>query len=42
MITRLPAAQKFSFFLLSIILVFYVLITARMFLYPPALGVLTG
>ena len=40
MITRLPSAQKFSFFLLSIILVFYVLITARMFLYPIALGVL--
>ncbi len=40
MITRLPSTQKFSFFLLSIILVFYVLITARMFLYPIALGVL--
>jgi predicted PurR-regulated permease PerM len=40
MINRLPSAQKFSFFLLSIILVFYVLITARLFLYPLALGVL--
>ena len=40
MITKLPTAQKFSFFLLSIILVFYVLITARMFLYPLALAVL--
>jgi predicted PurR-regulated permease PerM len=40
MITKLPTAQKFSFFLLSIILVFYVLITARLFLYPIALGVL--
>jgi len=40
MITRLPSAQKFSFFLLSIILVFYVLITAKLFLYPIALGVL--
>jgi predicted PurR-regulated permease PerM len=40
MINRLPSAQKFSFFLLSIILVFYVLITARMFLYPLALGIL--
>ena len=40
MITKLPTAQKFSFFLLSIILVFYVLITAKMFLYPLALGVL--
>jgi predicted PurR-regulated permease PerM len=38
--TRLPTAQKFSFFLLSIILVFYVLIAAKMFLYPLALGVL--
>ncbi|KPL13956.1 MAG: hypothetical protein AMS26_12505 [Bacteroides sp. SM23_62] len=40
MINRLPSAQKFSFFLLSIILVFYVLIAAKMFLYPLALGVL--
>ena len=40
MITKLPTAQKFSFFLLSIILVFYVLITAKMFLYPLALAVL--
>jgi predicted PurR-regulated permease PerM len=40
MIKKLPMAQKFSFFLLSIILVFYVLITARLFLYPLALGVL--
>jgi predicted PurR-regulated permease PerM len=40
MITKLPSAQKFSFFLLSIILVFYVLITARLFLYPIALAVL--
>ena len=40
MITRLPSAQKFSFFLLSIILVFYVLITAKLFLYPLALAVL--
>jgi predicted PurR-regulated permease PerM len=40
MISRVPSAQKFSFFLLSIILVFYVLITARLFLYPIALGVL--
>lgn len=31
MITKLPTSQKFSFFLLSIILVFYVLITAKMF-----------
>jgi predicted PurR-regulated permease PerM len=42
MISRLPSAQKFSFFLLSIILVFYVLITAKLFLYPLALGVLFG
>jgi predicted PurR-regulated permease PerM len=40
MITKLPTAQKFSFFLLSIILVFYVLITAKLFLYPLALGLL--
>jgi predicted PurR-regulated permease PerM len=40
MITKLPKAQKFSFFLLAIILVFYVLITARLFLYPLALAVL--
>ncbi len=40
MLERLPSAQKFSFFLLSIILVFYVLITAKMFLYPLALAVL--
>ncbi len=40
MITKLPMAQKFSFFLLSIILVFYVLIAAKMFLYPLALAVL--
>lgn len=40
MITKLPTAQKFSFFLLSIILVFYVLIAAKMFLYPLALAVL--
>lgn len=40
MITKLPTAQKFSFFLLSLILVFYVLISARLFLYPLALGVL--
>ena len=40
MITKLPTAQKFSFFLLSIILVFYVLITAKMFLFPLALAVL--
>jgi predicted PurR-regulated permease PerM len=40
MINRLPSIQKFSFFLLSIILVFYILITARMFLYPLALGIL--
>ncbi len=40
MITKLPSAQKFSFFLLSIILVFYVLIAAKMFLYPLALAVL--
>lgn len=40
MIARLPSAQKFSFFLLSIILVFYVLITAKLFLYPIALAVL--
>ena len=42
MISRLPTAQKFSFFLLAIILVFYVLITAKMFLYPLALGILFG
>jgi len=40
MIDRIPSAQKFSFFLLSIILVFYVLIAAKMFLYPLALSVL--
>jgi len=40
MITKLPTAQKFPFFLLSIILVFYVLIAAKLFLYPLALGVL--
>ena len=40
MLERLPSAQKFSFFLLSIILVFYVLIAAKMFLYPLALAVL--
>ncbi len=40
MITKLPTAQKFSFSLLSIILVFYVLIAAKLFLYPLALGVL--
>jgi len=40
MLERLPSAQKFSFFLLSIILVFYVLITAKLFLYPIALAVL--
>jgi predicted PurR-regulated permease PerM len=42
MISRLPSVQKFAFFLLSIILVFYILITARLFLYPLALGVLFG
>ena len=40
MITKLPTSQKFPFFLLSIILVFYVLITAKMFLYPLAVAVL--
>ena len=40
MITKLPTSQKFTFFLLSIILVFYVLITAKMFLYPLAVAVL--
>jgi predicted PurR-regulated permease PerM len=40
MLERLPSAQKFSFFLLSIILVFYVLIAAKMFLSPLALAVL--
>lgn len=40
MIAKIPSAQKFSFFLLSIILVFYVLITAKLFLYPIALAVL--
>ena len=42
MISRLPSAQKLAFFLLSIILVFYILITARLFFYPLALGVLFG
>ena len=35
-----PSAQRFSFFLLSIILVFYSLIVAKLFLYPIALAVL--
>jgi len=35
-----PSAQRFSFFLLSIILVLYSLITAKLFLYPIALAVL--
>ena len=35
-----PSAQRFSFFLLSIILVLYSLIAAKLFLYPIALAVL--
>ncbi len=35
-----PGTMRFSFFLLSIILLFYVLIQAKLFLYPIALGVL--
>lgn len=40
LISRFPSAQRFSFFLLAIILVFYILIQARLFLYPIAVAVL--
>ena len=38
--TRFPSAQRFSFFLLAIILSLFVLIEAKLFLYPLALAVL--
>ena len=38
--TRFPSAQRFSFFLLAIILTLFVLIQAKLFLYPLALAVL--
>ena len=37
---RFPSAQRFSFFLLAIILTLFVLIEAKLFLYPLALAVL--
>ncbi len=37
---RFPSVQKFSFFLLSVILAFYILIKAKLFLYPIALALL--
>lgn len=40
LISRFPSAQRFSFFLLAIILVFFILIQARLFLYPIAVAVL--
>ena len=40
LISRFPSAQRFSFFLLAIILVFFILIQARLFLYPIAIAVL--
>jgi len=40
LVSRFPSAQRFSFFLLAIILVFYILIAAKLFLYPVALGIL--
>jgi len=38
--TRFPSAQRFSFFLLAIILTLFVLIEAKLFLYPLAIAVL--
>lgn len=38
--SRFPSAQRFSFLLLAIILVFFVLIQAKLFLYPIALAIL--
>ncbi len=38
--TKFPSAQRFSFFLLAIILTLFVLIEAKLFLYPLALAVL--
>jgi predicted PurR-regulated permease PerM len=38
--SRFPSAQRFSFFLLAIILTLFVLIEAKLFLYPIALAVL--
>jgi predicted PurR-regulated permease PerM len=38
--TRFPSAQRFSFFLLAIILTLFVLIEAKLFLYPLALAIL--
>jgi predicted PurR-regulated permease PerM len=38
--TKFPSAQRFSFFLLAIILSLFVLIEAKLFLYPLALAVL--
>jgi len=40
LISRFPSAQRFSFFLLAIILVFFILIQARLFLYPIAVAIL--
>jgi predicted PurR-regulated permease PerM len=38
--SKFPSAQRFSFLLLAIILVFFILIQAKLFLYPLALAVL--
>ena len=38
--TKFPSAQRFSFFLLAIILTLFILIEAKLFLYPLALAVL--
>jgi predicted PurR-regulated permease PerM len=38
--SKFPSAQRFSFILLSIILVFFIFIQAKLFLYPLALAVL--
>lgn len=38
--SKFPSAQRFSFLLLAIILVFFVLIEAKLFLYPLAIAVL--
>lgn len=38
--SKFPSAQRFSFLLLAIILVFFILIQAKLFLYPLALAIL--
>jgi predicted PurR-regulated permease PerM len=38
--SRFPSAQRFSFFMLAIILVLFILIQAKLFLYPLALAIL--